>query len=222
MRYFSQSTRHLFQFPKLFLLLLCGLYSVSGHAVLNLTLEQLGPDVNLTASGSVDLNALGSTTSGTCNGGVNSLNGLAVAGVNGSEPCIAYTIPGFSPNPRPSFGGTSASFFLPSSGTGIAGLAGTSGSPTVILPAGYVTGTSLSASSVFSGTDLATLDVVPGTYTLSWGSGVAADSIVVEIRVGSVPAATAVPTLPVYLLFVISGVVGLLGARRLRRRTAGL
>jgi hypothetical protein len=59
-----------------------------------------------------------------------------------------------------------------------AGTAGKSGSNTPSqLPSGYVSGTELSDQTTFSNQTFATLDVTPGTYTYTWGSGATADSL---------------------------------------------
>jgi hypothetical protein len=170
--------------------------SSASYAVMTVVIEEQGADVVMSASGTINLNGLGSVTNGTCNSGINAFTGLAVAG-GSNVPCDFYAIPSPTPSPRAGFGGAVDGVSTATSGTGIAGTAGTANAPTVTLPSGYISGGSISASATFAGTDLATLELTPGTYTVSWGSGADADSVVVEIRA---PSATAspqpVPALP--------------------------
>lgn len=51
----------------------------------------------------------------------------------------------------------------------------------IIVPDGYVSGSSLNGSSTFLNTDLSTLGLTEGTYVWSWGSGDNADSATVNV-----------------------------------------
>jgi hypothetical protein len=55
------------------------------------------------------------------------------------------------------------------------------------VPLGYVSGTSLSATSTYAGATLLSLGVTPGTYTWTWGTGVHADSFTLDIVAPAVP-----------------------------------
>jgi PEP-CTERM motif len=73
------------------------------------------------------------------------------------------------------FGG--GGFTLASSGSGdIAGVAGAGFAPFVVVPAGYVSGTTLSDSITFDSATFDSLGVTRGIYTWKWGGGVNADS----------------------------------------------
>jgi len=77
----------------------------------------------------------------------------------------------------------------------------------ILVPQGYVSGTSLSGSATYSGT-LASLNVTPGTYTWTWDSG--ANSYVLNI-----PPAPAVPELGTLSLLALAlAGVAVLGRRR--------
>jgi hypothetical protein len=82
----------------------------------------------------------------------------------------------------------------------------------LFVPDGYVSGTPLSATSVYAGATFASLGVIPGTYVWNWGSGANADSLTLRI----IP--TAAPE-PVSLSLLAVGVAGLV-VRRWRRRAA--
>ncbi len=45
------------------------------------------------------------------------------------------------------------------------------GEETILVPTGYVSGTSLSNSATWSGASYSTLGLTPGTYTYTWGGG---------------------------------------------------
>jgi len=78
----------------------------------------------------------------------------------------------------------------------------------VVVPEGYVSGSSLTGSSLFSGQTLASMGLVEGTYAFNWGSGPTGDSITFEVGVPPVPA-------PLPLLGAASA---LAWSRRLRQR----
>jgi hypothetical protein len=77
-----------------------------------------------------------------------------------------------------------------------------------VVPEGYVSGSSLTGSSLFSGQTLASMGLVEGTYAFNWGSGSTGDSITFEVGVPPVPA-------PLPLLGAASA---LAWSRRLRQR----
>jgi len=81
------------------------------------------------------------------------------------------------------------------------------------LPNGYVSDTSVSNLTTFSGATFASLGVTPGTYVWTWGSGATTDSFTLQF--GSAP--TGVPE-PASLALLSAGVVGLGLVRRKRTR----
>jgi hypothetical protein len=78
--------------------------SSASYAVMTVVIEEQGADVVMSASGTINLNGLGSVTNGTCNSGINAFTGLAVAG-GSNVPCDFYAIPSPTPSPRAGFGG---------------------------------------------------------------------------------------------------------------------
>jgi hypothetical protein len=81
----------------------------------------------------------------------------------------------------------------------------------LIVPLGYVSGNSLSATNVFSSATFASLGVTPGTYVWTWGSRNASDSLTLQIGPAAVPE-------PVSLSLLAVGAAGL-AVLRWRRRT---
>jgi hypothetical protein len=82
----------------------------------------------------------------------------------------------------------------------------------LILPSGYVSGSSLSATGTFLNKSFATLGATPGTYTWTWGGGDLTTGQAFQIVI---PAAIPEPG-PLALAAVIG--VGILSARRFRRK----
>jgi hypothetical protein len=80
----------------------------------------------------------------------------------------------------------------------------------LIVPLMYVSGTPLSGSSTYDNATITSLGLLPGTYTYTWGAGVDADFL--TINIGSVPEPSTL------LLTSIAAVVGL-GACTRRRRS---
>ena len=80
----------------------------------------------------------------------------------------------------------------------------------LIVPDGYVSGAALNATSVYAGATFATLGVTPGTYVWTWGTGATADSLTLQIGPAAVPE-------PVTLSLLGVGVAGL-AVRHWRRR----
>jgi hypothetical protein len=85
----------------------------------------------------------------------------------------------------------------------------------LLVPAGYQSNTPLSATDFFDNATLASLGLLPGTYTWTWGSGAHADSF--EVIIGATPlGATPLPAaLPLFATGL--GVMGLFGWRRKRK-----
>jgi PEP-CTERM motif len=83
------------------------------------------------------------------------------------------------------------------------------------VPLGYVSGTELSGTDTYNNTTVAGLGFTTGTYTYTWGTGVDADSFVVNN--GITPSVVPVPS---SLILMGSGLAGLVGYRWRRRRRA--
>ncbi|MGZ5563760.1 MAG: PEP-CTERM sorting domain-containing protein [Chthoniobacterales bacterium] len=141
------------------------------HAAFVLTLSQVGADVVVTGSGTLNVTALaqGATTSG---------YGPQFA------PFVAYLLAG-------PLGSTATAYFSGVSGPanfgpgnqtfsniGTGDFAGIEGG-FVIVPSGYVSGSVLSDTATFSNATLSSLGFTPGTYTFTWGTGPNSDSLTV-------------------------------------------
>ncbi len=178
--------------------------SVLGGFVVNIV--ETGPDVVITFSGSANT------------------SGLAAPGDGVSSPALRTTGWGFGTSttnvPTSRFAGivNPPTYFY----TGTLSLTPNSGSgdrlgllPTLnilVLPRNYVSGTQLSGTSTFTNATLQSLNMTPGVYTTTWGSGANADSLIMNVGVTAVPE-------PSSLVLLSVGAVGLF-ARRLRRRTS--
>jgi PEP-CTERM motif len=156
------------------------LASVPGTADAGVVIDvfQSRGDVVATASGSLDLAGLTYVGSGGLGIVVNPLLAEIIIGPPGGGPIDSYT--GIS-GPT-SFG--SHAFVHSSSATGdIFGVEGGVGE--IVVPAGYISGSSLAGSMTLDNRTIAGLGMIPGTYTWTWGSGAVADSLTVNIA--SVP-----------------------------------
>ena len=186
------------------LVLLAGaVLSRSAEATFIVDVNQVGPNVVATGSGTIDLTGL--TFVNTLSGRVPGMN--PSTGVIATGPLGGLTEDFYSGVTGPtSFGsGTGAS---PSSGSG--NLVGMHGGGTLAgelaLPTGYVSDSFLSDTSTYNGATFTSLGLTPGVYTWSWGPAAADDTFVLAI--GAPEPST---------LAVLA--VGLLGFGLLRRRT---
>lgn len=206
-RHFAHSNQHFKKKMKSKILLVsCILTALfcarTAHAAVIMTLEQVGPDVVATGSGTVDLAGLTYEFSGSGLGPYihPSTSGLLV-GAGGN-----YGLYGAISGPA-SFG----------TGNGTVASSGTGGglglvSDVIDVPQGYVSGTPLSGTATWDSTTLAALGVTTGTYTWTWGSGADADSLTLY---AGVPAPSSAPE-PASVLELTLGAAALALFRRLR------
>lgn len=82
--------------------------------------------------------------------------------------------------------------------------------PEIWVPAGYQSGAPLNASAIFQGETLASLGVTPGTYSWSWGSGLDSDDLTLHVEETIPPVPGPLPLLGAGAAFGWS--------RRLRKR----
>lgn len=139
-------------------------------SIFTVTLEQVGPNVVATGSGTIDLTGLTSFGSAFSNDELYPAHGIIGTGPAGTVDL--YT---GSSGPA-SFGPGSAAF--PSSTSGDSVFLEDFGLD-IDVPQGYVSGTSLTSSATFDSTTLVGLGATPGTYTWTWDSG--ANSFVLDI-----------------------------------------
>jgi hypothetical protein len=184
------------------LLLGFGLSARPARAGFVVTLEQVGSDVVASGSGAIDLTDLsppffniGFFSHLIPNDGV--INTGQVSSIDEYSGITGPT----------SFG--SAGDEVASSGSG--DLVGISGlEDDLVVPAGYISGEALSDSATYDNRTLASLGVIPGTYTWTWGSGPTADSFTLDIIA---PAAVPEPSSLLLLAGGLIGLVMLLGVR---------
>lgn len=194
-------------FKKFLMALVSSMALSPAFATLTFTLTESGGNVVLTASGSVNTSALTASSTTTCGsgtGGVQAVIAILCTGSGTGQGFITLTGP-------TSIGSGGAVLGTSTSGDNVF-LGGSTG--TVYLPVGYVSGSALLGTTNFTGATLTTLGVTPGTYTWTFGSGGAADSVVL-IAGATV---TSVPTLGEYALMALVALLVLSTLPALRRR----
>lgn len=174
--------------------------ALSANAAVIINISQVGPDVVVTGSGSVNTAGLTQVSAANFPALMDTSLGVLLAGTS-AKGTIGFWV-------GASFAGSSigpGDQTTASIGTG--DLFGVFGSD-VALPIGYVSGTPLSASSTFTDTTLSDLGLNVGSTVYSWGSGPTADSLTI----------TVVPEPHQYAMLAGLGLVGLGLWRRHARR----
>jgi len=172
------------------------------NAALVITAEEVGTDLLVNASGTIDLSALTFDSSGNGAGTISPSSGNVLLGpvFVGYDQYSGISGPSsFGPGFGPGF---------PTTGSG--GLVGVLGSNGFLrVPSGYSSGDSISSAAMtYDNSSLASLGITPGNYVWNWGAGTTADSLTFQAGSGVVPAP---PTL------ALLGLGGLLLARWRRR-----
>ena len=134
-------------------------------------ITESGGNVIVAAAGR--MNIAGLTFLGTSNTGQGINSSSSFLEVSSGPIDLYQSISGPS-----SFG--TGNFTFPSSGSGDR-LGIRFGASSLAVPAGYVSGTSLSGISTFTNNSFAQLGLVPGSYTWTWGSGINADSLTIKV-----------------------------------------
>jgi len=160
-------------------------YSIASHAILQMTLQERGNDVVLTASGTLNLTAL------TIDPELRAVTGLNPNGFPIGPTAVAGPPAGLGGPFRDAYHGAingpesfgSGSFSFPTGGSGgPAGIGTSTGfGAAVLVPLDYQSGETLTGSSTFANSTLKSLGVRTGTYTWTWGRGADQDSIVLQI-----------------------------------------
>ena len=137
------------------------------------TMNQVGTDVVVTGSGTIDLTGLSFFANGTAP--------AAMIIPIQRELVLNY-------GPIQLYGNISGPFSFGSGGTTLA--SSSSGDAVgldvfygnlLFVPSGYVSGSPLSDTSTYNNATLASLGVTPGTYIWTWGTGIHADSFTLQI-----------------------------------------
>ena len=93
----------------------------------------------------------------------------------------------------------------------------TGASDGIYIPNNYVSGAPISGSSTWAGETFASLGLVPGSYTFTFGAGATADSITLNIGPTAAPSATPVPTLSQWALIGLAVLLSLAAAQKRQR-----
>lgn len=151
--------------------------STGGTGSFNVTISQVGLNVLWSGSGSLDLTALTSSSGGGISPGFAANQAIWAMGPTGNYD--SYSGASLTYPTTMGSGGIGA----PPSGSGdVVGVLTGSSPRMIIVPSGYISGSSLSSSVTYTGTTIAGLGLSGGTYTWAWGSGGNASSIVMVIN----------------------------------------
>ena len=199
--------------------------AMPARALVTVTVSEIGGDVVMSGSGSLNVSALTYIGGTAIPYGIdpNTSTFLVNSGPQTALYQGQFTLPA-------SLGPGTASLpsLLPSTGTygtgdsfGIAFYADVAGRtyqqvPTLFVEggSGYTNGTAISGTSTYTGQTLSSLGLTPGNYTWSWGSGATADSITMQIGNSVAPGPASVPgPLPILGLAAAFGF-----SRKLRKR----
>ena len=157
------------------------------------TIDQVGPNVVVTGSGTIDLTGLSFLFGGTATPSISPNTGSLSVGPSASADA-------YSAISGPASFGTGA-FTSADGGSGdVVGVQGL----LLLVPQGYVSGNPLSGSATYDNATFASLGITPGTYTWTWGTGV--DSFTLQIGPAGVPDAGSTLGL---LLVALGGLFGL-------------
>jgi hypothetical protein len=152
------------------------LFVESAQAGVVITIQQVGSNVDVTGSGSLNLADLTSFGTFTQAPDIIPFDAEAIVGGIPSVSVTGYAGASFS-GPTSFGGGIEAN---PISGSGsVFGIQGSSSD--LVVFSGYVSGTSLGTSTDTYSGSLSSLGLTVGTYTWTWGTGNAADSLTVNI-----------------------------------------
>jgi hypothetical protein len=182
-------------------------YAPRAHAAFIVTMDEVGSDVVLMGSGSIDtagLTPIG--TSGVSSGIAPATGEISIGSPGGNN---ADVFAGFS---GPSSFGSGGPTIPSSSGNGdkVAIFVDLN---QLLVPLGYVSGHALADTSTYTNATFATLGVTTGTYEWTWGTGATADSFTLQIE--STP--TGVPEPATTLLIGLPVAATMLARRRAKR-----
>jgi hypothetical protein len=161
----------------------------SARATYTATLNEVGTNVVGTGSGSLDITAFG--IPGNFGGGSveNPSSALLLLGTTSPPGAL---IDGYSGISGPTSFGSGSGVNADIGGGSVVGVNGNFS--VLFVPKGYVSGTPLTTSTdTWSNASFASLGITPGTYTWTWGSGMSADSFILQIGPASPTNGNGVP-----------------------------
>jgi hypothetical protein len=166
------------------LILLCFCFAAFSTTCCNagfiVNINQVGNDVVAVGSGSLNVSALTFLSSGTFPSNIVPASGLYRGGVGDVLFSATNSIVG------PLNFGTGNVNNIANIATGDqVGITAFNGR--LFVPVGYVSGNSLSHTSVWTNQSFATLGLAEGTYVYSWGTGPNADSLTINASITAVP-----------------------------------
>ncbi len=185
---------------------LCSIWLFGGagaRAAFVMTLTQVGGDVVLNGSGTLDVSALPVATDQNDYG----LILPSIAGIIGGPAGIVNDVYRHGVSGPTNFGINS---FETNATTGSGDKVGIVGAfPVVVVPVGYISGSALAANDVFASATFASIGIIPGTYVWTWGSVTNGNADSFTLQVGPIPE-------PASLGLICAGLLGLRVARRKR------
>jgi len=156
---------------------------IAAKAQITMTVQQVGGNVVVQASGSANTGSLTFRAVPRTVGEIDPISYIYVSGSATGQSGTPLNVGG------PSSFGSGGYVAATSSSGDCFGI--WFGNNAVILPDPYVSGTYLSGSATYNLASIASLGLSPGTYTWTWGSGATADSLVLTI---TAPAPTPSPS----------------------------
>ena len=150
----------------------------STEAAVTIVMLESGPDVIVSGSGTINLAGLISIGIGLENIHIQGSAGLVLLGPTSTFQANVYSGVVGATN-----FGTGAAHGTSSFSGNVLGVKG--GLGLLYVPQGYVSNAPLSSTATYFNKAIATMDLTPGTYTYTWGSGPTADSLTVQV--GPVP-----------------------------------
>lgn len=180
--------KNAFPYVALFICL-ASLCTPSSKAAVVININEVGGDVVATSSGTINTTGFDSqsgltTSTGFIRGTSFNPNWFCAVGTGTSAGEVgAYLISNFT-NDNNDICTTSAGAMASLNSGDFVGLVSRSageGADVVYVPVGYASGDPLSGSSMWAGASFASLELNPGTYVYTWGTGETADSLTLNI-----------------------------------------
>lgn len=155
------------------------------------TFTEVGDDVIVAGSGTIDLTDLTEFTTASGFSAIFPTFGVLYSGTGQTTVYTgASDIGAFGPGGQTNADSGSGDF------VGVAGIQNA-----ILVPTGYVSGAFLSTTSTYENASFASLGLTTGTYVSTWGSGENADSLTVNVGSVPEPATTALATIGGCIIF---------------------